>query len=291
MSGFKMVSELPEKEYKGSLQSDFVNISVVWLRVTGNRAPDSKWNMKRHYHSFYELHVALEGFVRMEVDGHEVCLEKENCLLLPSKCPHSFLEISAEYQEFVTGFYLDFSEAGFDGRHMRNAMKDMVPWRPIACSQTLQQYMEDCIRQMRSHPYLPTGVALNICLLLLELSRQIMPPSEGFQVNEESLVSDIKYYIASNLSKGITTEAVAAYAHISARHLNRILKAQIQKSVNDLIMEEKMACMRRLLKTTDMTLEHIAQLSGFTNAYNMSRAFKSQEGMPPGEYRKSLHKK
>ncbi len=56
-------------------------------------------------------------------------------------------------------------------------------------------------------------------------------------------------------------------------------------------MEEKMAYIRRLLKTTDMTLEHIAQLSGFTNAYNMSRAFKNREGMPPGEYRKSLHKK
>nr|WP_300799669.1 helix-turn-helix domain-containing protein [uncultured Acetatifactor sp.] len=57
------------------------------------------------------------------------------------------------------------------------------------------------------------------------------------------------------------------------------------------MMEEKMAYIRRLLKTTDMTLEHIAQLSGFTNAYNMSRAFKNREGMPPGEYRKSLHKK
>ena len=290
MSGFK-TDEFPEKEYKGSLQSDFVNISVVWLRITGDCAHDLKWNMKRHHHSFYELHVALEGFVRMEVDGHETRLEKGNCLLLPSKCPHSFLEISPEYKEFVAGFYLDFSEIGFDGGYIRNAMKDVVPWKPIASSQPLRQYMEDCIRQMHSQPYLPTGVALNICLLLLELSRQVMPSSEGLQVNEESLVSDIRYYIASNLSKGITTETVAAYAHISARHLNRILQTQAQKSVNDLIMEEKMAYIHRLLKTTDMTLEHIAQLSGFTNAYNMSRAFKNREGMPPGEYRKSLHKK
>ena len=56
MSGFK-TDEFPEKEYKGSLQSDFVNISVVWLRITGDCAHDSKWNMKRHHHSFYELHV------------------------------------------------------------------------------------------------------------------------------------------------------------------------------------------------------------------------------------------
>ncbi len=121
MSGFK-TDEFPEKEYKGSLQSDFVNISVVWLRITGDCAHDLKWNMKRHHHSFYELHVALEGFVRMEVDGHETRLEKGNCLLLPSKCPHSFLEISPEYKEFVAGFYLDFSEIGFDGRYIRNAM-------------------------------------------------------------------------------------------------------------------------------------------------------------------------
>ena len=55
-------------------------------------------------------------------------------------------------------------------------------------------------------------------------------------------------------------------------------------------MEEKMNCIRRLLRTTDMTLDHIAQLSGFTNAYNMSRSFKKQEGMAPGEYRKTMQK-
>ena len=111
MSGFK-TDEFPEKEYKGSLQSDFVNISVVWLRITGDCAHDLKWNMKRHHHSFYELHVALEGFVRMEVDGHETRLEKGNCLLLPSKCPpflsRDFTGVQRIRGRLLSGFFRDW---------------------------------------------------------------------------------------------------------------------------------------------------------------------------------------
>lgn len=288
------MSDLPnekdEKTYKGSIQSDLVNISVIWLRIVDNSIPGENWNTTRHYHAFYELHVVLEGFADMDVQDHDVHLEKGQYLLLLPKNSHCFRKISPDYKEYVAGFYLDFSDATFDSRYIRNAMRSIVSWEPLSYDSCFLRYIDECFKQINSRPYLPTGVALCICLLLMETARQVMPLAEGSLIDDESLVSEVKYYIASNLSSGITTESVAAYMHINARNLNRILEKRLQKSVNELIMEEKMNCIRRLLRTTDMTLDHIAQLSGFTNAYNMSRSFKKQEGMAPGEYRKTMQK-
>lgn len=277
---------------KASIQSDVVNLSVIWVREADNLSPDRHWNTKEHYHAFYELHAALEGHVDMNVDEKLLRLEKGSYLLIPPKYRHCFGTMSADYREFVAGFYMDFSNVGPDGKLIQGALKRLDAAEVLACSTGMQGYVADCLRYARNVSGYSVGIAINLCLILLEIASQVSPESVAAEMlDEEKLLDEIKIFIASNLSNGINTEKVASHMHVSARHLNRLLKTKLHKSVSDLIMDERMGCIRRLLTTTDMTLEHIAELAGFSNAYNMSRAFKKQEGMSPGEYRRSLRKK
>lgn len=277
--------------YKASIQSNLMNISVIWVRDADNLSPDREWNMKKHYHAFFELHVAQDGFVNIHVDDSTLCLEKGKYLLIPPKHPHSFGTMSSDFREFVAGFYLDFSNAEADGKYIQNALRFLEPVSVMTCGPCFANYLSDCMRYVNHDAYFPSGIAINICLILMEIAKQVMPDREEPKADEGELIREVKFYIAAHLSSGLTTESVASHVHISARHLNRLLKSKLHKSVSDLIMDDKMDCIRRQLETTDMTLEHIAEMAGFTNAYNMSRAFKKREGMSPGEYRKSLRRK
>ena len=279
-----------EKTYKGSILSDLINLSIIWVRVADNSFSKRKWNMKEHYHAFFELHYVLEGNAGFQVDNESFVLDKGNYLLIPPKHPHEFQSLSYDYREFVVGFYLDFPSLHPDGQYIQSALKEMEVIKPLTAGIHSQSYIQNCLGYIGAQPYFSSAVVMNIYLFLLEMARQIAPQTEELLSDSGQLIGEVKYYITSNISEGITTEAVAAHLNISTRHLNRLVQEELQKSVSDLIMEEKMNCIRKLLSSTNMTLDQVADLAGFTNAYNMSRSFKKQEGMSPGEYRRSLRK-
>ncbi len=101
------------------------------------------------------------------------------------------------------------------------------------------------------------------------------------------MVERVKSYISAALADGITSNDVAAYLNMNLRRLNLLLKNEGEPTVSDLITEAKMAKICSLLETTDMSLERIAYSCGYSNEYNMSRAFKKSLGNSPGAYRMS----
>ena len=44
--------------------------------------------------------------------------------------------------------------------------------------------------------------------------------------------------------------------------------------------------MNRLLRNSDLTIETIAELTGFTHAHYLQTSFRERYGMTPGTYRK-----
>ena len=278
---------------KGEINSDIVNLQIIWARLADNKTSENTWNMKTHHHAFYEIHFVLQGEATIKVDDNHIHLMTENLLIVPPKRDHAFLALTEDYREFVAGFYMDFSTVHPDSQYLAKAVSVLENARPISASAQCMYYIRDCLRCIQERPYFSSVLVMNIYLLMLEISRQIVGDRtlEGTVADSDQIMEEIRYYILSNISEGITTEDVASYMNISSRHLNRLLKKEMQISVNGIILKEKMNCIRRLLSSTDMTLEQIAEMAGFTNAYNMSRAFKKQEGMSPGEYRKALRKK
>ncbi|MDO4285383.1 MAG: AraC family transcriptional regulator [Eubacteriales bacterium] len=281
--------DISQKTYKGSMQSNILNLRLVWARVASN-APHAKWNMKKHYHAFYELHYVLSGSCSFSIDDHCFRLQKQDTLLIPPKHPHIFQEIAPDYKEFVVGFYIDFATLHSDACYIQNSLAAARNIQPLTADPVISCYIADIVRYLEYNPYFSSAVLMNLYLILLHISTKVAPETSNSFLDEGQLITRVKDFISTNIANGLTTNTVALHMNISPRHLNRLIQNSLSQSVNDLITEEKMNCIRTLLSTTDITMDQIAELSGFTNAYNMSRAFKKQEGMSPGEYRKSLRK-
>jgi LacI family transcriptional regulator len=95
-------------------------------------------------------------------------------------------------------------------------------------------------------------------------------------------------YIEKNATKGITVgQLMRETQEVSAPTFHQSFRAATGKSPAQAIRERQMEEVRRLLKTTELPMSMISELSGFSSTNVMTRQFQRTEGMPPRAYRKS----
>tara|TARA_R110002050_G_scaffold148057_1_gene274261 strand:- start:11856 stop:12296 length:441 start_codon:yes stop_codon:yes gene_type:complete len=76
--------------------------------------------------------------------------------------------------------------------------------------------------------------------------------------------------------------------NIHVNHLNRSLKAILNKSTSIIIKDRMMAEAKRLLGQTDWSVSEIAYCLGFTEVTHFNNFFQKGIGMNPSRFRKSL---
>ena len=283
-------SLLNDRQYKIFMTTNVMHIGILWLRIADSEQ-NMDWNMKQHHHAFYELHFVLNGSCEIRSDNSIIPLPSGTYYLIPPRKKHSFYSVSSNYCEFVMGFYMDFPKDDPDALRLLQSISCLPQSQGSPYNSIMQDYVYDIVRSANETPFLPSEVALHALLLIHEFAKQAFPNQREREKSEDDLISEIKAYITGSIASGITANDVAKHVSVSLRHLNRLLAERLGNSVSAMIMDEKMNRICTLLNITNMTLDQIAELSGFTNAYNMSRSFKKNQGMSPGEYRKALRKK
>jgi len=99
-------------------------------------------------------------------------------------------------------------------------------------------------------------------------------------------VIDAVRYIRDHACEQLNMELLCDRAAVSRRTLERWFDEQLGYSPSEEILRVRLNRVRELLRTTDLPLEKIVNLSGFTYVKSMYRVFKSAFGQTPGEYRK-----
>jgi len=85
--------------------------------------------------------------------------------------------------------------------------------------------------------------------------------------------------------RDLTLETLAQRAAVSARHLSRLFRRELDLSVGDFIERVRLERARLELEQSAMSLAAIAERSGFGSADRMRRAFLRHLGVNPSEYR------
>lgn len=92
-------------------------------------------------------------------------------------------------------------------------------------------------------------------------------------------------YIEANLGRELTLQDLAAVAQYSPYHLTRRFAAATGQPLHQYVTARRVAKAKSLLETTDLTLEHIAQIVGFADQSHLSRQFRRAYGCAPGALR------
>ncbi|MEV0093275.1 helix-turn-helix domain-containing protein [Streptomyces sp. NPDC050738] len=106
------------------------------------------------------------------------------------------------------------------------------------------------------------------------------------QVSTTRRIEDIRHHIMRNVDQPLTVADLAAYAHVSDRHLTRLFKTELGTTPHTYIESIRVEKARHGLESTDATLERIATACGFGTTDTLVRAFRRRLNTTPTEYRR-----
>lgn len=270
-------------------------IEIVWCRVMQRQYETKQTRM--HHHTFYELHLAVKGQGGFQIGGEgQLVLREGDFLLIPPTAPHEYSWLSEDFEDFVTGFQITFDTSNPNGRFVAEAFEHYRQLQPYPADEAMLQYVRDILQSaFRQDPGMAAIVEANFKLILLRIAHIFCPFYRAPNTSRRTFSYDLQFqlierYIRENLHLHLTSDQIASQLNISAKQLNRILQQHYQTTIRQMLRDCRLAQIRQDLENTDLTLEQIAERTGFSNEFNLSRFFKQAEGMSPGSYRRSFLK-
>ena len=100
------------------------------------------------------------------------------------------------------------------------------------------------------------------------------------------LINSMISYVENNYMYPISVKDICNELKVSQSYLYRCSMAILNISPNNYILYFKMAKADRLLKIKDLSIEEIAEMTGYENIYHFSNTFKKHFGISPSSYRK-----
>ena len=109
--------------------------------------------------------------------------------------------------------------------------------------------------------------------------------SDEFVINDR-LVAYAARMIREHAATGLNVAELCRKLNASRSTLDRRMKAAINRTPKEEILRVRFHEVERLLRETDLTIEAIAEQTGFAYSHYLQAAFKSEYGRTPGEFRR-----
>ena len=129
----------------------------------------------------------------------------------------------------------------------------------------------------------------------VKLRETLIPPkgiivrasSDELVINDR-LVANAVRLIREDANKGLNVDNLCQRLNVSRSTLDRRMKSALNRSPKEEISRIRFREVERLLIETDLTMETIAELTGFTHSHYLQAAFKQIYGETPGGFRTRL---
>ncbi|RZU12640.1 AraC-like DNA-binding protein [Kribbella rubisoli] len=101
------------------------------------------------------------------------------------------------------------------------------------------------------------------------------------------VVEAMQRHLRDNLSRQITVRDVAAAAHLSERHAERLFTQQTGASIMSTLRRLRLELAAQLLLDPSLTITEVARACGYSDVRPFSTAFRRKYGRTPGDHRRA----
>ncbi len=124
-------------------------------------------------------------------------------------------------------------------------------------------------------------------------SREVLIPPKGIEIRassdqfviEDPIVLRAVRLIREQAFSGITVAEICDSLGVSRSTLERRMKATLKRGTKAELLRVRFAEVNRLLKNTDLTIDAIAEMTGFAYAHYLQTSYRDRYGIPPGKAR------
>ncbi len=250
-------------------------VEFLWLEMISRDHGAEKIYYGDHSHSFFELYLLFSGDTRCGIDGKELELSTGDAILLPPNTVHRYIASDMPFTRASLAFF------------SRDIPLPESEYKKFRFSQEICDNVEFILKQSdKDDVFTPSVVSGRLSEIVAEVARatvETLPTAS--HVTEDRRVTVAKEYIHRNHDRLITGDDVAKECSISRKQLDRIFKAQTDKTVHDYLIETKVSYAKQLL-LEDKSVKEISYTLGFDNESSFVSFFKRHCGVPPGAYKK-----
>ncbi len=298
-------------EKKDSLHFSFeIEDARVAVIATGSPQPQSELGLGNYLHSHagYELHVVKEGDATVSTDSVSYKLSKGDFLIIPPKQHHYGIAAEGSCVRISLCFSFEKTKGGKESGHYETPEKAFESIRqPIKFSGTQKSFalfdrLFDTLFSKRKYSDSATKACLSLFLLDIAEALDAMDcrlDTDGC-TNEKKTkpVHDItrsvmEEYVTENFKKKPSLAKLSRLVHLSEKHTARIFLREFGVPFKKYILGIRMELAKHLLSATAMSVEEIAECTGYGTYNGFYRLFVSETGISPLKYRsmQQKHKK
>ena len=135
-----------------------------------------------------------------------------------------------------------------------------------------------------------SGLAHVLADRLVTLQHGGAPRSPAPQQLSRQTIDKLAGFVEAGLTGRLTLEALARVAELSPFHFARCFKATTGLAPHQYVLACRIELAKRLIMTTDRSVQEVAWSVGFENISHFRRQFAAQIGVVPGALRRATRR-
>ena len=255
-----------------------------------------------HKHDFSELFLVVSGSGKHTVAEYEYPLHKGDVFVINGDIEHGFRDVN---KLKIINLMFDSSTPFFEIPSMRqlSGYQAMFKVEPIARQTTDYKAKLTLDRQQlpeierllsvlkteyeASQPGFEVMLTSLMQQLVIALSRMYQDQSQELPQTTLALSRALVFIEQHFSDVGVNSDAIAKAAFISKRQLERLFRQFLDTSPNQYLRDVQLNYATKLLcEENERSVQHIAELCGFSDSNYFSKCFKQKFQHSPRSYRK-----
>ena len=249
-----------------------------------------------HTHNFYEISLCESGKAQHLCNGQRFSIQKGDIIIIPPgvrHCPIGMQHMLKPYKRiilFINPFFIEksFSMWPYYEKH-RELFDQPRHFQTLGTPhEKLWKYFNmAALESNTQNPYSDSFLCGITTCLLTKFMKATDTTLEPSLKAEKQLLENIVLYTEEHLSEKIVLNDIAEYFNVSKSYVTKLFRNSMGCSFHEFLIQTRLDETKNLLQR-DISLDMIAELTGFGDYSNFYRTFKKEYGMTPSEYRQNL---
>lgn len=268
-----------------SFEPVVTHLHVEEILTTYYQVRKGNYRFPGEIHPYFELVYIDHGSMQMNVDGKEYALNKYDLMLYYPEQFHSHYTNEGQNCSYLTVIF-----------RMTDRLDETLRNRVFHTRKDIYQVLCRFMKAVQTDDYLNQELSilyLKEVLILLhqfdhkeEIDAGVNPMQHHY---ENTLLNEIIVYINNNIYKAFTVEDLCTKFSVSRSSLQNLFRTNLHISPKQYISNLKLNQAKIMIQEHNRTISEISDMLGFTSIHYFSRKFKTQYGMSPTDYSKSIH--
>ena len=238
----------------------------------------------------FKIIILEKGNVDLLVNGYTYTLNPYDVVLMPPMCLHSAEAHGGEVILYEIFFNFERFSKEYELINMLNLVTPKkISLDPHDINMDNINSIYTAAKANKFGAYLECVFLISKILSHFADKEYITQFSKNNNNSAAELINSMINFVENNYMYPISVKDICNELKVSQSYLYRCSMAILNISPNNYILYFKMAKADRLLKIKDLSIEEIAEMTGYENIYHFSNTFKKHFGISPSSYRKQSY--